>query len=364
MGPAAAGWFGFCVVAGFAVITILLAGRSASFYSDEWWYILSRSLGDPSTWFPAHDEHWVTLHVIAYRLLYETFGTASYLPYLLALMVCHVAAGAALFVLVRRVAAGWAPVGAAAIFLLLGTGYYNLFWGFQIGMVGAMALGLWALVALPARPWLACLLLTAAVATNGAGLFASSAAVVYVALTNRRAIPLMLVPFIAFGAWWFLIGSATARTGGPLELGAVLRYPGEGLSAWVGGVAGIGSFGVVLLLATPALLYWSRDSLTSLTVAAIGALAAQAGALAVSRGVVNPPGTPHYIYMAAPFVLIVAANIRLPRPVVRPAFAWALGVNLALLVYWGAAWPIARGNPVATCERSAAGWHCNTDFSQ
>ena len=58
-------WRGFAIVATGAALLILVAGRSASFYSDDWWYILGRSLGDPRTWFVAENEHWVTLHVIA-----------------------------------------------------------------------------------------------------------------------------------------------------------------------------------------------------------------------------------------------------------------------------------------------------------
>jgi hypothetical protein len=346
-------WRGFAIVATAAVLLILVAGRSASFYSDDWWYILGRSLGDPRTWFVAENEHWVTLHVIAFRLIYETFGTGSYLPYLLTLMIAHVSAAAALFVLLRRVSSGWTPIAATSVFLLLGSGYYNLFWGFQMGMVGALALGLWALVALPRRPWVACLLLTLGIATVGNALFVVAASFVYLALTRRRYAPLMLVPVAAYAIWWFVIGSETARTGPPIGAGNldwVLAFPIGGLSAWFGGVAGIGpTFGLVALAITPVLLYMSRP-LAPLSIAAIFGLLAQAAVLAISRGVVNPPGSAHYIYDAAPFVLIVAASVRVPRLVARSAFVWALGINIALVIYWGTVWPIARGNPVVTCR--------------
>jgi hypothetical protein len=332
---------------------MLVAGRSASFYSDDWWYILGRSLGDPRTWFVAENEQWVTLHVIAFRLIYETFGTGSYLPYLLALMMAHVSAAAALFVLLRRVSSGWTPIAATSVFLLLGSRYYNLFWGFQMGMVGALALGLWALVALPGRPWVACLLLTAGIATVGNALFVVPAAFVYLALTRRPYAPLMLVPVAAYAIWWFAIGSETARTGAPIGAGNldwVLAFPIGGLSAWFGGVAGIGpTLGLVALAITPVPLYMSRP-LAPLTIAAIFGLLAQAGVLAISRGVVNPPGSAHYIYDAAPFLLIVAASVRVPRLVARSAFVWALGINIALVIYWGTVWPITRGNPVVTCR--------------
>jgi hypothetical protein len=346
-------WRGFAIVATGAVLLILVAGRSASFYGDDWWYILGRSLGDPRTWFVAENEHWVTLHVIAYRLIFEVFGTGSYLPYLIALMIAHVSAAAALFVLLRRVSSGWTPIAATSVFLLLGSGYYNLFWGFQMGMVGALALGLWALVALPGRPWVACLLLTAGIATVANAAFVVAAAFVYLGLTRRRYAPLMLVPVAAYATWWFVIGAETARTGPPIGAGNldwVLAFPIGGLSAWFGGVAGIGpTLGLVALVIMPVLLYASRP-VPPLTIAAVSGLLAQAAVLAISRGVINPPGSAHYIYDAAPFVLIVAGSVRVPRLVARSAFVWALGINIALVIYWGTVWPIARGNPVVTCR--------------
>jgi hypothetical protein len=339
------GWAGFTLVATIAVFTILVAGRSATFFGDDWYYIASRSLGDPATWFPAHNEHWVTLHVIAYRLIYETFGQGSYLPFMLALMATHVAAAAGLYVLARRVSSGWAPLAATSVFLFLGSGYYNLFWGFQFGMVGALALGLWALVALPSRPSIAMVLLVMAAATQGNGLFVAAGAVVYALLVRPRVAPLMVVPFAAFGIWWLAIGHLSRH--GPLpSVGELLTFPGSALSAWLGGVAGVGpTIGILLLVAAPFVLYARRAQVGPLTVTAVLTVLAGCVALTLTRAANNLPGAPHYIYLAAPFILLGFVSLRPPRAISLPAFVFALGVNIALVVYWGAAWPASRVDP-------------------
>ena len=56
-----------------------------------------------------------------------------------------------------------AAVAVAILLLVYGSGFENLFWAFQIGFVGSVALGLWALVVAD-RPWLSALLLTLSIA--------------------------------------------------------------------------------------------------------------------------------------------------------------------------------------------------------
>ena len=92
---------------------------------------LRRSLGDIASWFRPHNEHFVLLHVVAYRLLVEMFGIGSYLPFQLALIGTHVAAVSAVFVLVDR------HGGRERLPLLPPScsssagGSLNLFWAFQ-----------------------------------------------------------------------------------------------------------------------------------------------------------------------------------------------------------------------------------------
>ena len=101
--------------------------------------------------------------------------------------------------------------------LVLGSGYYNLFWAFQMGFVASMALGLWALVALPNRPRLAAILLLLSVMTQGVGLFYVAAAGAYLVATGRvRATIWLAIPVAVFGVWELLyrasLDSATSTS--------------------------------------------------------------------------------------------------------------------------------------------------------
>ncbi len=70
----------FLVSTGLSLILIVALGLGMTFFSDEWAFIESRSLGDPSTWLPPHNEHWSTLPIIVYRVVVETVGIGSYVP--------------------------------------------------------------------------------------------------------------------------------------------------------------------------------------------------------------------------------------------------------------------------------------------
>ncbi|MDT7613404.1 MAG: hypothetical protein QOF00_851, partial [Pseudonocardiales bacterium] len=127
---------------------LLWLGRGLTFFSDEWAFIESRSLGDPGTWLPPHNEHWSTLPVIAYRLLVETVGLRTYVPYLAVVVALHGLVVTLVFVAVRRSSGPFAAVAVAILLLCYGSGFENLYWGFQTGFVGATAFGVAALLAL------------------------------------------------------------------------------------------------------------------------------------------------------------------------------------------------------------------------
>jgi hypothetical protein len=67
-------------------VLLLALGAGMTFFSDEWAFIESRSLGDPLDWFQPHNEHWSTLPIIVYRLIVETIGIGSHMPYLAAVV--------------------------------------------------------------------------------------------------------------------------------------------------------------------------------------------------------------------------------------------------------------------------------------
>lgn len=129
------------LVAGFLVL--LHANRDQWFFGDEWDFLADRGVrGDYGLWMP-HTEHWSTAPILIYRALYATVGLRSYVPYVVVLLLLHVAVTHLLWQLMRK--AGVDPALAtalAAVYAVLGAGYENLLWAFQIGFIGSVALGL------------------------------------------------------------------------------------------------------------------------------------------------------------------------------------------------------------------------------
>ncbi|MBA2299210.1 MAG: hypothetical protein H0W22_00370, partial [Chloroflexi bacterium] len=54
----------FLLLALISFVVIVRLGFGMTFFSDEWAFIEGRSLGDPGTWLPPHNEHWTTLSIL------------------------------------------------------------------------------------------------------------------------------------------------------------------------------------------------------------------------------------------------------------------------------------------------------------
>jgi hypothetical protein len=123
-----------------AAVALVVLNQHQWFIGDEWSFIAQRKAGDLLS---PHNGHWTSLPLLVFRGLDTLFGLGSYRPYVLVLIVAHLIATHLLWRVMRR--SGVAPglaTGLCAIFALLGAGYENLLWAFQISFVGALALGL------------------------------------------------------------------------------------------------------------------------------------------------------------------------------------------------------------------------------
>src|SRR5688500_6409426 len=121
-------------------------GLGMAFFADEWSFIEGRSLGDPASWWRPHNEHWWTLPILLYRLMVETIGIGSYVPYLAVVVAMHIVVSVLVFRLLERSSGPLIALIGGAIVLFFGSGFENLYWGFQTGFVGSVALGVAALV--------------------------------------------------------------------------------------------------------------------------------------------------------------------------------------------------------------------------
>lgn len=233
-----------------AFLTILALGLGMTFFSDEWAFIESRSLGDPGTWLPPHNEHWSTLPVLLYRAMVETVGIGSYVPFLAVVAVLHVTVAALAYAVIERRAGARLALAGGVIVLFFGSGFENLYWGFQTGFVGSTALGLGAMVVTDRGPSrmravIVAALLLASLAASGIGIVVSIAIGVEWLLDTRwrRFVPVLAAPAVTYLAWYAAFGRAGVTTQrDPFTVDALLDVPGfvvEGFGNAVRSVTGL-----------------------------------------------------------------------------------------------------------------------------
>ncbi len=134
--------FAACVAITLPLITLHI-GRYHWFFRDEWAFLAGRDLGSGSDIFEPHNEHWDTVGVVAFRVLYGLFGLRTYVPYQAVAVLFHLLLVVALYLLMRRseVRPTIAAVAAGA-FVLFGPGSQNIVSGFQVAFTGAVAFAL------------------------------------------------------------------------------------------------------------------------------------------------------------------------------------------------------------------------------
>jgi hypothetical protein len=311
---------------------LLWLGRGMTFFSDEWAFIENRSLGDLGTWLPPHNEHWSTLPVIAYRLLVETVGLRTYVPYLALVVALHGVVVTLVFVAIRRSSGPLTAVAAAILLLCYGSGFENLYWGFQTGFVGATAFGVAALLALDRKDdrgrWGVAILLTLGLATAGIEL-AFCVAVAVETLTSRRLrqmiVPLA-VPATIYAVWFLTLGRSGIRSTTALSSTALIDVPSSiitGFSNAAGAITGVGpTFGIVPALGIVVWALarvWRDRSLPPRFLGCIAGIVTLYGLIGLTRshdfgGIVDYT---RYTYISGILLLIgvgsLAGPIRIPK---------------------------------------------------
>ena len=123
-----------------ALPILLVVGRRKWFFWDEWDFLAQRGLHGHglaeavARLFRPHNEHWSTLPILVYRLLFALFGVRHYLPYQAVVVLVHLAVCLALwFIMVRAGASAWVATALGAVFALFGAGSQTSLWAFQIG---------------------------------------------------------------------------------------------------------------------------------------------------------------------------------------------------------------------------------------
>jgi hypothetical protein len=335
-----------------------------NFYYDEWDFVSQYRPGQPtSIWLP-HNEHWSTIPILLWKLLFLVVGIRNHFPYQAAAVAVHVACVLLLFVLVRRRSGDLPAFAGALTLLVLGSGATDIVWAFQVSWTLSVAFGLLAMVLLdreppfPGRLPLVSIALLCSLMSSGIGLgfLVAIAAELSFDARRRRFLFALLVPVVAYGVWFVFFGAGLPGTPGapcatcaptglggdfhiPIGLGYVASVAGfvlAGLEASAAGVAGWQGIGAVLLplFAVLVAFHWYRQRRVEswqvgLTVGLLAQFAL-IGLVRVRFGLAAATD-PHYVYVGAVYLLPLIADAarELPwRHLWRPALVALFAVGL------------------------------------
>lgn len=303
-----------------AFATLLWLGRGLTFFADEWAVIAERSISLESFLRP-FNEHWLGVTTIVYRLVLGVVGLSTYMPYLALLAALHVIVVLEVYVVGRRVTAPALAALAAVVIAFFGSGFENLFWGMQIGFVGAIALGLGAVILLDGQPSAgrvvaATGLLTVGVMTSGFGLFMLAFAGLDLLLEprRRRLVVALSVPAAIYLVWYVVYGQtgvATARE--PFTLDAILSVPAfvlDGAGTAFGSVVGVGPLlgrlGAIVLAVGLAVHFVRGGSVPGRALACFGAIVVEYGIVGLIRAQLFDGAAEYsrYAYLSGIFALV------------------------------------------------------------
>ena len=336
-----------------AFVLLLWLNRDHWFITDEWNALVDRRLiGDEThlgIWDP-HNEHWATIPVLLYRLLFALFGVQTYWPYVVVLLLVHLTVVHLLWRIMKRI--GVEPMLATVlcgVFAVLGAASDNLFLAFQITLVAPLAFGLGALLVTPVRgAWqrrdvVVWLLLVLGLMCSGTGV--TVVVVVGLAVLLGRgwklAASMVALPAVVYGAWYLTYGHEAADQSEPLQdaLRATPAFVWNGLTRALDATTGLDGIAPALLVALAGWLVVRAHPRTEpwpIPVAMAAGAAAFLFLTAIRRSGegIDAGGTSRYIYGTIALllpVLAMAIGALLPRTSIRLLFVAGLAGFLLLV---------------------------------
>lgn len=244
----------FAVVECGALVLWMILGRSQWFVRDEWDFLAGRKAGDLGDWFRPHNEHWTTVPILVYHVLYGLFGLRAYFPYRLIVVLLHLVAAALLLVVMRRAQVRpWIATAAASLFVLFGAGWQDIVQPFQMCFTGALAFGLGQLLLadhdgpIDRRDWFG--LFAGLVGLMMSGIAVSMVVIVGLAVLLRRGWRLALfhtAPLAVCYAIWFLAIGKSGYTAQHWTVSDVIRFVTTGLRATYSAIGQLPGAGIVV----------------------------------------------------------------------------------------------------------------------
>ena len=283
------------------LVWLLRQDSGLTFFFDEWDFVLNRSFSLPDLLRP-HNGHLSLLPVLAYDIMRKIFGLSFYAPYQVLGLLVHVSACSAVYFLGKR-RSHLLAAAAAVLVCLLGSGWQNIMWPFQIGMMGALSAGLWAIWEVT-QPVISVKRLTILCAVSllcaGGGIAAMGTIVLLVVVRRQwNILPRLGVVGIVYGFWYLIYGTSQSRAGN------LAKTPQFVYDSALGAASGIGAAGKTIayffffLLAVLAL--WNGYKKVSV-LAALGtfAMALMTWTMTgLSRAHLGEPAASRYVYVGA-----------------------------------------------------------------
>ena len=294
----------------YVVVRLSTLMTGVTFYFDEWDFVQRRPVSLESL-LQAHNGHLSALPVAAYQFFFQVFGLDSYRPYQIMILLVHLILCLVIY-LACRSRGQIIAISAALTIALLGAGWQNIFWPFQIGMIGSAAAGLYALLLFAQnskKQWQITICLTVSLMCSGGGV-AVVAGVIGVTLLNRQwKLLYQLLAVVAVYLLWYLKYGESQATSTNIS-----RIPKYVYDSAVFAATGLGTtssiFGVLLfgVLLTLLLSNFKKNMADPIIVGAF--LIALAGWVltALARAQYNDPGAPRYVYIGATYLIIIFAR--------------------------------------------------------
>jgi hypothetical protein len=335
-------------------VWIVFCATGQWFFFDEWAFLVPTPAA--TDYLAPHVGHWSAAPMLITHALESVFGLGSYWPFLLPAIAVHLGIAHLLWRIARRAGVDrWIAVALALFFTVLGAGGENILWAFQIGFMGAVLLGLGAVLIAdtvsPRHPVLAAvgfIVLTVVSLTFSGTALPLLLAAALVAWRRRgfvRAALLVVPAVFVYGSWYlFANRSYPMSGGGRVEgLGQLLTgVPNYAAKMFVDALQlitpvpgfGIVLFGVVLIaVLLRAGSFWRTRPMVIALVAAGLAFALLTGFSRINNGF-DATLQGRYVYMVISMlvplfgVVLTAAVRRFGAPVVL-----AVALVLAAAVY-------------------------------
>jgi hypothetical protein len=230
-----------------SVIVLLALQSGMTFFQDEWNMVIHRTGFNAPAFFDPNDVHPVPLVVAIYKLCLEVFGMTSVFPERVISVLLYALTGILLFVYVRRRVGPWLALFPAVILLFLGPGANVLLWPFEMTLVGSLAAGIGALLALERDDgrgdFLACLLCVVALGCSSLGVsFALATGVDMLLKWRRRGLWRLwvpAVPLILYVIWYESYGHKSPSALSFSNIVGAPIYVAEAISSALSSLVGL-----------------------------------------------------------------------------------------------------------------------------